>query len=90
MKQTFYILKNSSLSDGTYFYDGEYKTLYAGQEVTLEKAPSNKTANLSVIQYRKEVGFPKLLNEKVHKAKGTEIEDSKSQPSSGTSSAERS
>ena len=85
MKQTFYILKNPSLSDGTYFMDGEYKTLYAGQEITLEKLPSNKTANLEIIQFRKEVGFPKLLNKKTRKSDGDEITN---QSSDETSSAD--
>jgi len=56
MKQTFYILKNNSGSDGTYLLSGEYLTLYPGDEVTLKQRPTNITSNIIVSMYRKEVG----------------------------------
>ena len=67
MKQTFYLLKNNSKSEGTYLLDGEYKTLYPDMEVTLPKAPSNKTENIIMILFRKETGEEKILNKKTRR-----------------------
>ncbi len=68
MKQTFYIVKNNSLSEGTYLFEGEYKTLFPGEEVTLKKAPTNKTANLSIVLYRQEMrDTMKVLHKKTKK-----------------------
>lgn len=64
MKQTFYLLKNNSRSEGTYFIDDDYKSLFPGNEVILSKAPTNKTENLTLILFRKEVGEEKILNKK--------------------------
>jgi hypothetical protein len=64
MKKTFYILKNVSGSEGTYFLDGEYKSLYPGDEIVLDRAPVNKTTNLQVSIFKKEVGPAKILNKK--------------------------
>ena len=55
MRQSFYILKNDSLSSGMYFDGGDYKTLMPGLEVVLDHAPVNKTANIVVSVFRKEV-----------------------------------
>lgn len=67
MKQAFYILKNNSASEGTYLINGEYKVLFPGQEVTLDRAPSNKTENLITLVFRKEVGEEKILNKKTRR-----------------------
>ena len=64
MKKTFYILKNISGSEGTYFLDGEYKPLYPGDELVLDKLPVNKTANILISTFKKEVGPAKILNKK--------------------------
>lgn len=64
MKKTFYILKNFSASEGIYFIDGDYKSLYPGDEITLEKMPVNKTANISLITYKKEIPSSVPLNVK--------------------------
>lgn len=71
MKQTFYMLKNTSMSEGTYLIDGEYKSIYPGETITLKKAPVNTTANVSLTMYRKETGNPPILNKKpVQSGKG--------------------
>lgn len=62
MTKTFYIVKNNSSSEGMYFIDGEYKSLFSGQEVQLEKLPVNKTSNLTLKILKKEVGSGELLN----------------------------
>ena len=69
MKQTVYLIKNNSKSEGTYFYNGEYKIIYPGEEISLSKAPVNKTANVTITIYRKEVsdGVKEPLNKKVRK-----------------------
>lgn len=64
MKQTFYIIKNNSGSEGTYLLDNEYKTLYPGEKLTLNKKPVNTTANIIVTMFRKEVGGETILNKK--------------------------
>lgn len=64
MKKIFYILKNFSASEGVYFIDGDYKSLYPGDEITLEKMPVNKTANISLIMYKKEISSSVPLNVK--------------------------
>ena len=56
MKQTFYLLKNNSRSEGTYLLKGEYKTLFPGEEITLKQRPTNTTSNILISIYRKEVG----------------------------------
>lgn len=55
MKQTFYILKNNSASEGTYLYKDNYKSLMPEQEITLDQMPTNKTENITVIVYRKDI-----------------------------------
>ena len=55
MKQAFYVLKNSSHSEGTFLFKGEYKTLFPGQEVTLNQRPTNYTANILISVYKKEM-----------------------------------
>jgi hypothetical protein len=55
MKVTKYILKNNSRSEGTYLIDGEYKIIYPNEEISLQHAPTNKTANVTLIVYKKEV-----------------------------------
>ena len=68
MKQTFYVIKNNSASEGTYLIDGEYKSLFPGEEVTLKRAPTNKTENLSVVLYRQEIrDTMKVLHKKSKK-----------------------
>ena len=56
MKQTFYLLKNTSRSEGTYLFKGEYKTLFPGDEITLNQRPTNTTSNIFVSIFKKEVG----------------------------------
>ena len=56
MKQTFYLLKNSSRSEGTYLIKGEYKTLFPGEEITLKQRPTNTTSNILISVYKKEMG----------------------------------
>lgn len=71
MKQTFYMLKNTSMSEGTYLIDGEYKSIYPGETITLKKAPVNTTANVTLTMYRKETGGQPILNKKpVQSTKG--------------------
>ena len=71
MKQTFYMLKNTSMSEGTYLIDGEYKSIYPGETITLKKAPVNTTANVTLTMYRKETGNQPILNKKpVQSTKG--------------------
>ena len=71
MKQTFYMLKNTSMSEGTYLIDGEYKSIYPGETLTLKKAPVNTTANVTLTMYRKETGNQPILNKKpVQSTKG--------------------
>lgn len=64
MRQTFYIIKNNSGSAGTYLIDNDYKTLFPGEKLTLDKKPVNTTANIIVTIFRKEVGGEKILNKK--------------------------
>jgi len=64
MKQTYYILKNISRSEATYLMDGEYKTLYPGQSIELSRCPTNKTNNIMMTIYRKEVGDGLILKKK--------------------------
>ena len=55
MKQTFYLLRNNSYSDGTYLIKGEYRTLFPGQEITLKQRPTNTTSNILISVFRREV-----------------------------------
>ena len=55
MKQTFYLLRNNSYSDGTYLIKGEYRTLFPGQEITLRQRPTNTTSNILISVFRREV-----------------------------------
>lgn len=64
MKQTFYIIKNTSGSEGTFLLDNQYQTLYPGEKITLNKKPVNTTSNIIVTMYRKEVGGETILNKK--------------------------
>ena len=56
MKQTFYLLKNNSYSEGTYLIKGEYKTLFPGDEITINQRPTNTTSNILISVYKKEMG----------------------------------
>lgn len=62
MKQTFYILKNNSGSEGTFLIDGEYKSIFPGEKIELTKRPVNKTENVTLVIYRKNVGDSPILN----------------------------
>ena len=64
MRKTFFVLRNQSQSEGMYLIDGEYKTLYPGEEKTLEHEPTSKTSNLFISMYRKEVSETPVLNKK--------------------------
>ena len=55
MKQTFYILKNNSGSDGTYLLNGEYKTIFPGERIDLENRPTNITSNVIISIFRKDI-----------------------------------
>ena len=56
MKQTFYILENNSASEGTYYHKGKYESLFPGQTVELESRPVNKTENITITVYNKNMG----------------------------------
>ena len=62
MKQTFYILKNNSGSEGTFLIDGEYKSIFPGEKIELTKRPVNKTENVTLVIYKKNVGDSPILN----------------------------
>lgn len=62
MKQTFYILKNNSSSDGTYLLNGEYKTIFPGERIDLKNRPTNMTSNITISIYKKEVSDSPILN----------------------------
>ena len=64
MKQTFYLLRNNSGSEGQYLFLGEYKILFPGQEITLKQRPTTTTANITMSIYKKEVGGEVILNTK--------------------------
>jgi len=68
MKETFFMLKNNSKSEGTYLIDGEYKPIYPGETITLKKSPVNHTSNVSVVIYRKDTGNNEILYKKPVKA----------------------
>ena len=67
MRQTFYMIKNTSKSEGTYLIDGEYKTIYPGETISLTKPPVNKTVNVSLVMYKREVGESPILYKKPKK-----------------------
>ena len=54
--QTCYILENKSGSEGTYFINNEYKTLFPGQKIELTRRPTNVTNNIIITIYRKRIG----------------------------------
>lgn len=62
MKQTFYIVKNNSRSEGTYLIKGEYKTIFPGEEITLKQRPTTTTSNVLISMYKKEVSDSPILN----------------------------
>ena len=62
MKQTFYILKNNSGSDGTYLLNGEYKTIFPGERIDLKSKPTNITSNVTISIYKKQVEESPILN----------------------------
>lgn len=64
MKETFFMLKNNSRSEGTYLIDGEYKPIYPGETITLKKAPVNHTTNVTMVMYKKETGKGEILYKK--------------------------
>lgn len=80
MKKTFYTLKNKSGSEGTYLLNGEYKPLYPGEEITLDRPPVNKTANIVLTIYKKNVGSSEILRKKT--VKQPEQESKKAQKES--------
>lgn len=55
MKQTFYVLTNNSRSEGTVYIGGEYRTIYPDDRITTDKCPTNKTSNIIVSMYLKEM-----------------------------------
>ena len=55
MKQTVYVLRNTSGSDGEYLINDEYQTLEPHKEIILNQKPVNVTANIKLIPVRKEV-----------------------------------
>ena len=67
MKYTFYVIKNESMSEGTYLIDGVYKPIYPGESITLKKAPTNVTSNVKLSMYRKEIGEQPILYKKPKK-----------------------
>ena len=62
MKQTFYILKNNSGSDGTYLLNGEYRTIFPGERIDLKSKPTNITSNVTISIYKKQVEESPILN----------------------------
>lgn len=56
MKQTFYILENKSASEGTYLQNGVYKTLFPNERIELTARPTNKTDNITITVYNKNIG----------------------------------
>lgn len=62
MKQTFYIVKNNSRSEGTYLIKGEYKTIFPGEEITLKQRPTTTTSNVLISMYKKETSEETILN----------------------------
>lgn len=56
MKKTYYVLTNKSRSEGTYYLDGEYISIFPGDTVKLEKQPANVTSNVIVSMYQRDVG----------------------------------
>ena len=65
MKQTFYIIKNNSRNEGTFFIDGDYRSIYPGEKLEFSKKPLNYTANLILSVYHKEIGDSPILNKKI-------------------------
>ena len=55
MKQTVYLLKNESGSDGEYLINDEYETLAPHSQIVLNQKPVNCTANIKLVVVRKEV-----------------------------------
>jgi hypothetical protein len=62
MKQTFYLLRNNSGSEGSYLLNGEYKTIYPGEKIDLKSRPTNVTSNIIISIYRKETKETPILN----------------------------
>ncbi len=62
MKQTFYIIKNNSGSDGIYLLNGEYKTIFPGERIDLKSRPTNATSNVTITTYKKEIEETPILN----------------------------
>lgn len=56
MRQTFYLLRNNSNSDGNYLIDGVYKPIYPDEKIQLNRRPTSVTSNVTVSIFRKEVG----------------------------------
>lgn len=56
MKQTFYILENKSASEGTYYINGKYSSIFPGERIELTSRPVNKTENVIITVYTKNVG----------------------------------
>lgn len=56
MKQTFYILENKSASEGTYYMNGRYNSIFPGERIELTSRPVNKTENVIITVYTKNVG----------------------------------
>lgn len=84
MKKMFYTLKNKSGSEGTYLLDGEYKPLYGGEEITLERPPVNKTSNITLTMYKRDVGNSGILRKKPVKLPENETKKSAKLPENET------
>lgn len=67
MKKTYYLMKNVSGSEGTYLLDGKYLPLYPGEEKVLDRPPVNKTANIMLSTFKRDVGSGQILNKKPQK-----------------------
>lgn len=80
MKKTFYTLRNNSGSEGTYLIDNDYKTLFPGQEITLERPPVNKTANIMLVIFRKEISSNTPLNLKPRQSQKETSQQETSEP----------
>lgn len=84
MKKMFYTLKNKSGSEGTYLLDDEYKPLYGGEEITLERPPVNKTSNITLTMYKRDVGNSGILRKKPVKLPENETKKSAKLPENET------
>ena len=56
--KTYYNVKNISGSEGQILLDGKYIVIYPGQEIELEKCPTNRTANICISTFRRHYSEP--------------------------------